>query len=38
MDGKMERELVYGKESASWMGCWRGGGKNSDIGRGDSRG
>ena len=37
MDGKMARGEESGMKSASWMGCWKGGGKNNDIGREDSR-
>jgi len=37
MDGKMARGEESGMKRASVMGCWKGGGKNNDIGREDSR-
>ena len=37
MDEKMARGEESGMKSASWMGYWKGGGKNNDIGREESR-
>ena len=37
MDGRMARGEESGMKSASWVGCWKGGGNNTDIGREDRR-